>query len=378
MLAKAMAREAGVTFLATEGNDFIKSGAGAGAEKVHKLFRIARKYAPAVLFIDEIDAIARERRGYGGEEDTLTAFLTEMDGFSSDTSRTVFVLAATNFDVEPGSPRSLDPALMRRFDRRILIDLPVKEDRILFMNKKRQGNQAFRISQEMVENLGMRSVGMSLAELDSAMELALRSAIRTGSTVVTDEIMEDAFETFRGGDRKQWDKKTLERTARHEAGHAMVSFLSGVAPAYVTVVSRGNFGGYMLRNDEGKYRYTAKEMEDMIRISMAGRAAEMVYYPQDGLATGAVADLQNATQMALRMICVYGMDKEMGMAVYSEEELRGGMPREVRQRVNAILEEQLAEAIRMISHNKEKFDALVTALLERNQLSAKEIKEILA
>lgn len=174
-----MACEAGITFIAAEGNQFLKRFVGEGSEKVHELFKTARKYAPSILFIDEIDAIAKERKGgvnagSNGEE-TLTAFLTEMDGFVNDPSKPVFVLAATNFDVEPRGDKSLDPALMRRFDRRVYIDLPNKEDRIRFLKMKITKNRALDISERQIDNIAMRAIGMSLAELDSVVELALRS-----------------------------------------------------------------------------------------------------------------------------------------------------------------------------------------------------------
>ena len=159
MLAKAMACEAGVTFIAAEGNQFLKKYVGEGSEKVHELFKTARKYAPSILFIDEIDAIAKERKGgvnagSNGEE-TLTAFLTEMDGFINDPSKPVFVLAATNFDVEPGKDKSLDPALMRRFDRRVYIDLPNKDDRIRFLKMKIEKNHALDISNTQIDNIAL-------------------------------------------------------------------------------------------------------------------------------------------------------------------------------------------------------------------------------
>ena len=139
MLAKALAAQSGVTFIYTEGNKFLKKYVGEGPEKVHDLFRSARKYAPTIVFIDEIDAIAKERHGderVAAGEETLTALLAEMDGFNVDSTKPVFVLAATNFDVAPGSPRSLDQALVRRFDRRIYVDLPTDEERKQFMLRK--------------------------------------------------------------------------------------------------------------------------------------------------------------------------------------------------------------------------------------------------
>jgi len=382
MLAKAMACEAGVTFIAAEGNQFLKRYVGEGSETVHQLFKTARKYAPSILFVDEIDAIAKERvgganAGANGEE-TLTAFLTEMDGFVNDPSRPVFVLAATNFDVEPGKNKSLDPALMRRFDRRVYIDLPNKEDRIRFLKMKIEKNQALDISDSQIDNIAIRATGMSLAELDSVMELALRSAIREGSTTVNDAILENAFETFNNGEVKKWDISQLERVARHEAGHAFLCWLSGETPSYLTIVARGNHGGYMQHAEqEGKAIYTKDELLARIRTSLGGRAAEIAYYGErDGISTGASGDLASATNIAQQIVCTYGMDDAFGLAVVSGATATGGtMSVEVRTSVNRILNEQMREAVRLISENKDKIDCLVEELMTKNHLNGAQIEQ---
>jgi ATP-dependent Zn protease len=156
LLAKAMAGESDVTFIAAEGNQFLKKFVGEGAEKVHELFNTARKYAPSILFIDEIDVVGKERKGESGSEtsaDVLTAFLTEMDGFKVDTDKPVFVLAATNYDIDPDSNRKLDAALLRRFDRKILVDLPNKEERARYLRLKMSGNKNLQISDEQVDSI---------------------------------------------------------------------------------------------------------------------------------------------------------------------------------------------------------------------------------
>ena len=381
MLAKAMASESDVTFITADGNQFLKQYVGQGSEKVHELFRTARKYAPSIVFIDEIDAIAKERTGgeKGGAEQTLTAFLTEMDGFKNDPTKPVFVLAATNFDVEPGHDKSLDPALMRRFDRRVYIGLPNRSDRIRYMQMKIAKNAAFVISDELLSNLAIRSTGMSLAELESVMELSLRTAIREGSIKVTDAILEEAFETFNSGEKKSWDISQLERTARHEAGHAFLYWANGQTPSYVTVVARANHGGYMQHDDnEGKGVYTKEELLGRIRTALGGRAAEMVYYgPKDGLTTGASGDLESATNVARHIICSFGMDEAIGLAVIDSRSMMGDLAVQVRAEINRILEEELQNAIRLISDNRPKMDALVDALLTRNHLTGSEIKAIL-
>lgn len=381
MLAKAMACEAGVTFIAAEGNQFLKKYVGEGSEKVHELFKTARKYAPSILFIDEIDAIAKERKGgvNAGSigEETLTAFLTEMDGFVNDPSKPVFVLAATNFDVEPGRDKSLDPALMRRFDRRVYIDLPNKEDRIRFLKMKIKKNHALDITDAQIDNISMRATGMSLAELDSVVELALRSAIREGRTTVNDAILEEAFETFNSGEVKKWDASQLERVARHEAGHAFLCWLSGETPSYLTIVARGNHGGYMQHAEqEGKAIYTKDELLARIRTSLGGRAAEIAYYGErDGISTGASGDLASATNVAQQIVCTYGMDDEFGLAVVNGAVAANGtMSVEVRTSINRILKEQMDEAVRLISENKDKIDSLVEELMSKNHLNGAEIE----
>lgn len=382
MLAKAMACESDVTFISAEGNQFLKKYVGEGPEKVHEIFRTARKYAPSILFVDEIDAIAKERRGGEhsvGTEATLTAFLTEMDGFKSDTSKPVFVLAATNFDVDPGKNKSLDPALMRRFDRRVYIDLPNREERISYIKMKMSQNKVFELNDEKISNIAIRSTGMSLAQLESVMELALRTAIRNENMKVTDEVLDEAFETFNSGEKKDWDSAALERTARHEAGHALLCWLSGETPSYITVVARGDYGGYMQHDDnEKKSIFTKDELLSRIRTSMGGRAAEIVYYGEtDGITTGASSDLANATHLAHQIICNYGMDEKFGLSVIEPQTASTGeMAEKVHTAVNSILSQQLEQAVKLISSNKKSIDAMAEQLLAKNHLMGNEIKEI--
>lgn len=382
MLAKAMASESDVTFINAEGNQFVNKFQGEGRDRVKELFRTARKYAPSILFIDEIDAIAKERKGGDNSADievTLTAFLTEMDGFKNDTTKPVFVLAATNFDVEPGTDKSLDPALMRRFDRRVYIDLPKKKERIRYIRMKLAAKSAFEVSEDKINNIAIRSTGMSLAELESVIELSLRTAIRDGNLKVTDEIFEEAFETFNGGEAKKWDASELERTARHEAGHAFLCWQSGETPSYVTIVARGNHGGYMQHSDhEDKGIYTKEELLAKIRTSLGGRAAEIVYYGEkDGISTGASGDLVSATNTARHIICTYGMDEKFGLAVIDPQAAQmGELSAQVREAVNKILADEMHNAIALIEQNRALIDSLVERLLSENHLPGDEIEKI--
>ena len=374
-LAKAVAAEAGVTFIATEGNKFLKELVGQGPEEVHRIFRIARKYSPTVLFIDEIDAIgaARGTDRARHSEDILTAFLAEMDGFKKDNRRPVLVIAATNYGVKPGTEKSLDEALVRRFDRCIYIDLPTKDERRKYMTEVRASNPALaNISDATLDNLADRSVGMSIAKLELVIDMALRSTVRRGLTKVTDEILDEAFETFAYGEEKAWSSEELLRVARHEAGHALICHLCGESPSYLTVVSRGDHGGYMQHSDRERHISTKEDLMGRIRTALAGRAAEIVCYgDEQGISTGAGADLANATLIARSMVCTYGMDGECGLAVM---DLPDGCANE---RVNDILSEQMEKTIALIRKNKGKLDALVDELMKKNSLNGKAIADIL-
>jgi len=381
MLAKAMASESDATFISAAGSQFRKQYIGQGGDKVRELFRTARKYAPCILFIDEIDAIAQERTGgdNGGSretEATLTALLTEMDGFRKDVTKPVFVLAATNFDVEPGSPRSLDAALMRRFDRRILVDLPNRDERLRYMRERTAKKEAYAVSEQELDNIAIRSTGMSLALLEAVMELSLRMAIRDGDGTVTDAVFDEAFEIYTNGERKDWGVSLLERVARHEAGHAFLYWYHGKTPSYLTVVARGSHGGYMSHDDAEKTPLLTKaDLMANICTSLGGRAAELVYYgDEDGLSTGPSGDLISATRTAQHMLCTYGMDDEFGLGAIDPN---GPMAEKVHKAVNDILDEQLARAIQLIKENQPKFDALVKELMVKNHMTGDEIKAVL-
>lgn len=380
MLAKAVAGESDVAFICAEGNQFLKKYVGEGEETVHKLFATARKYAPAIIFIDEIDAIAKERRGEENSADSiLTAFLAEMDGFKTDAKKPVFVMAATNFDVEPGTKKSLDSALLRRFDRHIFIDLPDKKSRIDFINMKIKNKPIYDISNEEVENIAVRSTGMSLAQLTSVFEYSLRMAVRTNKDKVDDEIFEEAFETFNFGEEKKWDISELKRTAYHEAGHAFLCWQSGETPSYLTIVARGNHGGYMLHGDtENCGSYTKSMLLSRIRTALGGRAAELVFFGEDeGLTTGASGDLKTATAIAKSMVCSYGMDESVGLAVVQDNEIADGfMSQKVRDAVVNILNEELSKAKDILKCNRAAVDKIVEVLLKENHLSSNEIDDI--
>lgn len=382
MLAKAMAAEADMTFITAEGGQFLKKYVGEGPEAVHDLFRTARRYAPAILFIDEIDAIGKPRTGDRTQNigsEVLNALLTEMDGFRNAEAASVFVLAATNFDVTGNGPACLDAALVRRFDRRIKVELPNSDERRQFLEMKCRAGAAFSVSQEKIDNIVARSTGMSLALLDSVLELSQRSAVRCQSDCVTDEILEEAFETYNSGREKKWDPRQLERTARHEAGHALLCWKNGEMPAYLTIVARADHGGYMQQESkEDKGVYTKAELLGRIRTALAGRAAEIVCYgEEEGITTGASGDLQTATGLARYMICSCGMDEEAGMSVIGKEELaQAGLNETIRKKINKILAEELKNAEAVIRENREILDTLTEVLMKENHIDGNRMKQI--
>lgn len=382
MLAKAVATEAGIPFLSTEGTSFIKSVMGRGAESIRALFSKARKYAPAIIFIDEIDTIARRRFGDESSreyESILNTLLTEMDGFKSDPTRPIFVLAATNYDIEQTGrhEKVLDDALLRRFDRKICVELPNRNAREEYISRKLK-TLVFDGSSVMMKQIAERSIGMSLANLEMVIELAKRNAFRKKINL-NDEILDEAFETIVHGDKKEWGEETMKRVARHEAGHAILSWKTGNAPSYITIVSRGNQGGYVQQKESEKIIMTKLELMDQIKICMAGRAAEMVYYGEEaGMSTGGSSDLVKASAIARNIICRYGMDPEVGLAVFPENEFLAGYSSEkVLKKINHILKQELEFDIELIHQYKDAIDEVVKALLDKNQLNAYEFEDII-
>lgn len=385
MLAKAMAGESEVAFIPAVASSFVTKWQGSGTESIRELFKRARRYAPAIVFIDEIDAIGRARGGDNtghGEEMALNALLTEMDGFSVDLKRPVFVLAATNFEVEDGKAGmgQIDPALARRFDRKILVDIPDKDARRKYLEMKIRKSKENEVTPGMLELLTGRSAGMSLADMETVIELALRMAAKKLSSL-TDAILEEAFEVSRHGEEKCWGADYLERIARHEGGHAFLYWRSGNTPAYVTIVARGNHGGYMEHsdNDTGAPLKTRDQLIDNIRTSLGGRAAEIVYYGEkNGISSGAAGDLENATRIARTMICNYGMDDVIGLVSLSQNEaLNGPLAGKITERVSVIIGQEMIETVKIINESKMQLDQLVSALLEKNRLTGEEINAVL-
>jgi ATP-dependent Zn protease len=255
------------------------------------------------------------------------------------------------------------------------VELPDKAARQQYLEMKLGKLENHKITQEMIERLAARSPGMSLANLEMVLNTALRNAVKQDKQL-DDEILSEAFELTMHGAAKDWGADYMERIARHEAGHAYLSHLSGSTPTYVTIVSRGSHGGYMEhRNDAEQPILTKDALLGRIRSALGGRAAELVYYgKEDGLSSGAANDLKRAGAIAHKLVCEYGMDEKLGFAAVVTE---NALARDVAQRVSEILSESLGEAIRSVEDGKSKIDLLVASLLEKNKLTQEEIEWIL-
>ena len=219
---------------------------------------------------------------------------------------------------------------------------------------------------------------MSPALIEGAINAAIRDAIRNNG-YVTDDIINEAFEKYNNGEEKHWDKTELVKTARHEAGHALLSNYYNEKPSYLTITARDNHGGYMLYGgSETKGSYTKTELLHKIAIALGGRAAELVYYgEEEGLSTGPSEDLKSAVSIAESMICRYGMFEEITLGVLSEEQISDELSKEIQMKINSILSEQLETAKNIIRAHSSLMEALVDALLKKNYLNKKEIQDIL-
>ncbi|MBP0965239.1 MAG: AAA family ATPase [Oscillospiraceae bacterium] len=379
MIAKAMAAESGCAFFPAVGSMFI-DGANKGPEGVRRLFRKARRYAPSIIFIDEVDTIAAQRTGnvYAKyEESILNTLLAEMDGFASDPQKPVFVMAATNYNVEPGSGIGvLDEAFMRRFDRQILVTLPDLEDRIKFLKLRLAKTAVHNVTEEGIKSVASRAMGISPAILDNVINAAKQLAFDANAPL-SDEHMLEALEKVRFGEKREFSREYLERTAYHEAGHAVMYYLSGNIPGYITIEGRSNFGGYMEHSEEEVKRpyRSRKELLETIRTSLGGRAAEIVKYGEDdGLTTGISSDLRTATNNAVYMLTAYAMDSDFGlMSIEWEKAVEMDS---VRSRVNEILAEEMSNTVNTLRANISLLETVTAALLERNRITGEEFKKL--
>ena len=380
MLARAMAAEAGAAFHAVNATDFFGKYLGEGEERIRNLFQKAKEHAPAIIFIDEIDAIAKERTGERNVESYLNALMTEMEGFSCDPARPVFVLAATNFHVgesPAGSRSAIDSALIRRFNDRIRVDLPNKEERIAFLRMMLDKYGIDSVSEDAVESIADRTNAQSLATVKNVLQLALCKADKNDVPLQDDGFLE-ALDEYRFGERKEWNDADNKSTAYHEAGHAYIAHLAGRTPSFVTIVSRGNYGGYMHTSEENIYSRSRQDLIWEIRTALAGRASETVFTGEEkGINTGACEDLRRASVLAINMVSRYGMS-ENGLLCLDLADVPGTpYSKNVLEKAEKILEEEMKVTKELIEEGRNRIERLSQALLDKSQLMKEQIKEYL-
>jgi cell division protease FtsH len=393
LLAKAIAGEAHVPFISVSGSDFVEMFVGVGAARVRDLFETAKKHAPCIIFIDEIDAVGRSRGafnlggGHDEREQTLNQLLVEMDGF--DTSEGIIVIAATN------RPDILDPALLRpgRFDRQIFIPKPDVKGRYEILkvhakNKKLAPNVDLEI-------VARATPGFTGADLENILNEAALLAARKGKEYIEMEDIEEAIDRVTMGlERKGMviSPKEKEKIAYHEAGHAIMSLMVPGSDALhkVSIIPRGMALGVTQQLPiDDKHMYDRQDLMGRLIVLFGGRAAEEVFYGKEGITTGAENDLQRATELAYRMVSMWGMSEKVGpvavrrvvnpflggmtTSIDISEEMRRGIDEEVKR----ILTEAYETAKAIIETYKEPLRAVVKRLLEKETISCEEFVEVL-
>ncbi|MEJ6494002.1 MAG: ATP-dependent zinc metalloprotease FtsH [Actinomycetes bacterium] len=391
LLARAVAGEAGVPFFSISGSDFVEMFVGVGASRVRDLFEQAKTNAPAIIFIDEIDAVGRHRgAGMGGghdeREQTLNQMLVEMDGFDANTG--VILIAATN------RPDILDPALLRpgRFDRQIAVDVPDLLGRRDVLAVHAKGKP---ISDDVdLTAVARRTPGFSGADLANVLNEAALLTARTDQKLITNETLDEAIDRVIGGPQKRtrvMGEHERLITAYHEGGHALVAAaLPNTDPVHkVTILPRGRALGYtMVLPENDKYSTTRSEMQDQLAYMLGGRAAEeMIFHDPT---TGASNDIEKATSVARKMVMQFGMTERLGAIKYgaeSGEVFMGrdmGHGREYSEEVASAIDEEVRafidvahhEAYEILAENRDVLDALVVELLEKETLNREEIERI--
>ncbi len=394
MLARAVAGEANVPFFSISGSEFVEMFVGVGASRVRDLFQKAKKNAPAIIFIDEIDAVGRKRgSGMGGghdeREQTLNQILVEMDGFEADTN--VIVIAATNrADV-------LDPALLRpgRFDRHVTITLPERKDReaILKVHFKNKPTD----STVDLDKLAAKTAGSSGADLANIANEAAIIAARQNKKHISNKDLTEAFEKVAiGPERKAkvMSEREKEMTAYHEAGHAIVGHvLPDSDPVHkVTIIPRGGTGGvtWFLPPEDKSYT-NVYEFKDILARALGGRIAEKLIYGADGITTGAGSDLRKATEIARDMVIEQGMGTKLRDQVFHED--NGGMvfdkitherpysdstAQEIDKEVEALIKEAAKRADIVLTENRDVLEKLKDKLLEAETLEEEEASAVMS
>jgi len=390
LLARAVAGEAGVPFFSISGSEFVEMFVGVGASRVRDLFDQAKRNAPCIIFIDEIDAVGRQRgAGLGGghdeREQTLNQILVEMDGF--DTNVSVIVMAATN------RPDILDPALLRpgRFDRRVVLDRPDIIGRTAILKVHTKGKPiAPEVDLEVIARL---TAGFSGADLSNLVnEAAILAARRNKKVIEMSELEESIDRVLMGPERKSRRMTTEEKNlaAYHEAGHALVGHLSkNLEPVRkVSIIPRGMAGGYTKSLSEDKKYLTRSYIMADLAMALGGRAAEELIFNE--VSTGASSDIKDATDWARRMVTNYGMSELLGPRTFGQKEEMVFLGREITEQrdygdgvanqidseVNRIIQEAHETALKILGENKAKLEQLAKALLEKETLEGADLDAV--
>lgn len=391
LLAKAVAGEAGVPFFSISGSDFVEMFVGVGASRVRDLFDQAKKSAPCIVFIDEIDAVGRQRgAGLGGghdeREQTLNQLLVEMDGFSANEG--IIMIAATN------RPDILDPALLRpgRFDRQIVVDRPDIKGRTEILKVHVKGKPMG--PDVNLDVIAQRTPGFTGADLSNLVnEAALLTARKDKKAINMPEMEEAAERVIMGPERKSRviSDKEKRLTAYHEGGHTIVGMLlEHTDPVHkVTIIPRGRAGGYTLSlPKEDKYYATRSEMLDELKVLLGGRVAEALVLKE--ISSGASNDLQRATQLARQMICEYGMSENIGPVTFGHRQDQVFLGRdiardkdyseevaaEIDKEVRSFMEDAYAATEKLLSDNIDKLHVIAEALMEKETLEEEEINQL--
>ncbi|MFE7572313.1 ATP-dependent zinc metalloprotease FtsH [Streptomyces sp. NPDC057539] len=391
LLARAVAGEAGVPFYSISGSDFVEMFVGVGASRVRDLFEQAKANAPAIVFVDEIDAVGRHRgAGLGGghdeREQTLNQLLVEMDGF--DVKGGVILIAATN------RPDILDPALLRpgRFDRQIAVDRPDMQGRLEILKVHQKGKP---VAPDVdLGAVARRTPGFTGADLANVLNEAALLTARSDKKLVDNHSLDEAIDRVVAGPQKRtriMSEKEKKITAYHEGGHALVAAASPNSdPVHkITILSRGRALGYtMVLPDEDKYSTTRNEMLDQLAYMMGGRAAEELVFHDP--TTGAANDIEKATATARAMVTQYGMTERLGAIKFGGDNTEPFLGREMAhqrdysEEVAALVDEEVKklietahnEAWEILVENRDVLDNLVLALLEKETLNKEQIAEI--
>ena len=389
LMARAVAGEANVPFFSISGSEFAEMFVGVGASRVRDLFGKAKKNAPSIIFIDEIDAVAHKRDARGGagreDEQTLNQILVEMDGFDNDSG--VIVIAATN------RVDMLDKALLRpgRFDRHVNVTLPERKDRVEILKVHFKNKPVD--EKVSIDALAAKTAGSSGADLANIANEAAITAARLGHDKITNKDVTEAFERIAiGPERKSKVMSEEERkiTAYHEAGHAVVGHvLPDSDPVHkVTIIPRGRTGGvtWFLPPEDRSYK-NIYELKDVLARAMGGRVAERIILGEDGITTGASSDLQHVAELSREMVTQEGMGKQLRDQVFNSDEVnffgdRAKMYSEktselIDAEIEALNKEADARAEAVLNANRKALDELAEALLEKETLEEDEVAKIL-